>query len=152
MTSSRAGVTDDEISEVLRRGRFEDLSLVTVIAGFAILAALAVAMQLGAPQSILLPVMVVVFAITFLAIFAWMVGHFRTTRSLNRLEGPNRLRSPARAYVLPLAVAIVGGIAYSVASDVVQHWLWAGFSIAGVVAFIWLQRRERARSSRRRHR
>jgi bacteriorhodopsin len=107
---------------------------------------------LGAPQNILFPVMAVVIAILFPAIFAWMVGHFRTTRSLNRLEGPNRPHAPARAYVLPWLVAIGGGIAYAGASDVVQRWLWAGFFVAGIVVFIWLQRRERARSSGRHHR
>ena len=70
MTSRRNEVTDEELAEVLRRGRFEDLSLLTVIAGFAILAALAVALQLGAPQNVLLPIMVVVFAITFLAMWS----------------------------------------------------------------------------------
>jgi len=152
LTSSRNHITDDQISEVLRRGRFEDLALIAVIACFATVAALAVAMQLGAPQNIFVPVMAVVFAILFLAIGAWIVGQVRTTRSLNRLEGPNRPHAPARAYVLPIAVAIVGGIAYAVASDVVQRWLWAGFFVAGGVVFIWVQWRERARSSRRHHR
>lgn len=152
MTSSRNHITDDQISEVLRRGRFEDLALIAVIACFATVAALAVAMQLGAPQNIFVPVMAVVFAILFLAIGAWIVGQVRTTRSLNRLEGPNRPHAPARAYVLPWLVAIGGGIAYAGASDVVQRWLWAGFFVAGIVVFIWLQRRERARSSRRHHR
>jgi hypothetical protein len=111
LTNSRHNISDDQISEVLQRGRFEDLSLIAVIACFAIVAALAVALQLGAPQNIFFPVTSVVVAILFVAIFAWMVGHFRNTRSLNRLEGPNRPHSPARAYVLPWLVAIVGGIA-----------------------------------------
>ncbi len=33
LTTSRTGITDDEITEILRRGRFEDIPLVAAIAG-----------------------------------------------------------------------------------------------------------------------
>ena len=55
MNDRRVGRNDADLNEVLRRGRFEDLAGLTIIAGLTLGAALAVVLQLGGPQNIILP-------------------------------------------------------------------------------------------------
>ena len=141
MNRRRNEVTDEELAEVLRRGRFEDLWGITAIVGLLAEAALAMALQFGAPMDVLLPVMAFIAVTIVIAAVMWTVGTFRTNLTLNRLSPPPR--SPVWAYVLPIGLAIAAGIAFAIASDTVQRWLWAGLAVAGVVVFMWMQWRQR---------
>lgn len=150
MNDRRVGRNDADLNEVLRRGRFEDLAGLTIIAGLTLGAALAVVLQLGGPQNIILPFIGVLGLIAIVASVAWVIGIMRTTKALDRLDPKGRQASSLWAYFVPAGLAIAAGIIYSLAGDDFRRWLWVAFFVGGVIIFSWVQTRRGSARSRRR--
>jgi hypothetical protein len=151
MRSPKQPATDDEIREVLRRGRFEDLSVLTAIGAMVSIIVLVLVIQLGGPADLLFPAVEILCAVGILATGAWVVGNIRTTRALDRLEGPSRpQRRPARVYVLAIGLAVTVGATYWFAPEPIRRWLWSGWVVASTAAYVWIQTRPGNRRSRHR--
>jgi hypothetical protein len=67
MISPRQPATDDEIREVLRRGRFEDLSVLTAIGAMVSIIVVVFVIQLGGPANLLYPAIGILCAVGILA-------------------------------------------------------------------------------------
>jgi len=150
LNDRRVGRNDADLNEVLRRGRFEDLAGLTIIAGLTLGAALAVVLQLGGPQNIILPFIGVLGLIAIVASVAWVIGIMRTTKALDRLDPKGRQASSLWAYLVPVGLAIAAGIIYWLAGDDFRRWLWVAFFVGGVIIFSWVQTRRGSARSRRR--
>ena len=148
MMSPRQPATDDEVREVLRRGRFEDLAGLTAIGAMVGIIVVVFGIQLGGPANLLFPAIGILGAVGILAAGAWVVGNIRTTRALDRLDGQSRPQR--RRVVLAIGVAVTVGATYWFAPDPIRRWLWSGWVVASIAAYVWIQTRRGSRGPRRR--
>ena len=148
MMSPRQPATDDEIREILRRGRFEDLSVLTAIGAMVGIIVVVVVIQVGGPANLLYPAIGILCAVGILAAGAWVVGNIRTTRALDRLDGPSRPQR--RRAVLAIGVGVTVGATYWFAPDPIRRWLWSGWVVASIAAYAWIQTRRGSRTPRHR--
>lgn len=125
--------------------------MLTAIGAMVSVIVVVLLIQLGGPADILFPAIGILCTVGILAAGAWVVGGIRTTKALDRLEGPLRVRRrPVRAYVLAIGVAVAVGASYWFAPEPIRRWLWSGWVVASVAAYVWIQTHPRGRSPQHR--
>jgi hypothetical protein len=72
------------LGEILRRGRFEDLALLTSISAMVGITIIVFVIQMGAPTGLLFPAIGIFGTVAIVAAIARAVGNARTNRALNR--------------------------------------------------------------------
>jgi O-antigen/teichoic acid export membrane protein len=141
MSPVRPRLSDEDIARIQRRMRFETWSVLTIIIAL-VLAAIAVA---AFPIERVLPVFIVALVVVFVASISWVVGYVRTEKAFARIQSETSPRQPLWKYVAPLGAGLLTGAKY-VLFPQYGRWIWSAFSVAGILAFIWVQVRRRRRA------